>query len=133
MQGCRTFPTPLVPKEKLKGMKEDPSQEPATISEQMRYMEVVGGIQYIAVVTRPNIPFAAHSQARHIVASAKVHWLAAQHVLRCLKNTVNFGLQFSAGKGNSVVEAYSDADFANVFSLKSVSGNMLMMYWNCVF
>ena len=29
--------------------------------------------------------------------------------------------------------AYSNADFANALSLKSVSGNMLMMYGNCVF
>ena len=32
-----------------------------------------------------------------------------------------------------MVEAYSDADFANVVSLKSVCSNMLMMYGNCVF
>ena len=96
-------------------------------------MKVVGGIQYIAVVTRPHIAFAAHSLARHMAASAQVHWLAAQHVMRYLQKTVNLGLQFSAGEGNSEVEAYSDADFANALSLKSVSGNMLMKYGNCVF
>ena len=78
MQGCRTSPTPLVPKEKLKSMNEDPSQEPATVPEQKRYMKVVGGIQYIVVVTRPDIAFAAHSLAWHMAASAKVHWLAAR-------------------------------------------------------
>ena len=114
-------------------MKEDPSQEPATVSEHKRYMKVVGGIQYMAVVTRLDIAFAAHSLARHMAASAKLHWLAAQHVMRYLQKTVNLGLQFSAGEGNSVVEAYSDANFANALSLKSVSGNMLMMYGNCVF
>ena len=66
-------------------------------------------------------------------ASSKKHWLAAQHVMRHLQKTVNLGLQFSASKGYSVVEAYSDADFANALSLKSVSGNMLMMYGKCVF
>ena len=49
-----------------------------------------------------------------------------------LQKTVNLGLQFSASKGYSVAEAYSDADFANALSLKSVSGNMLMMYGSCV-
>ena len=112
MQGCRTSPTPLVPKEKLKSMKEHLSQTPATGSER-RYMSVVGRIQYIAVVAWPNIAFAAHSQARHMATSGKVHWLAAQHVMRYLQKTVNLGLQFSVGEGNSVVEAYSDADFAN--------------------
>ena len=33
MEKCRTSPTPLVPKEKLKSLKEDPSQQPATVSE----------------------------------------------------------------------------------------------------
>ena len=32
-----------------------------------------------------------------------------------------------------MVEAYSDADFANALGLKDVSSNMLMMYGNCVF
>ena len=133
IQGCRTSPVPLVPKEKLKSMKEDPSQEPATACYHKRYIKVVGGIQYTAVVTRPDIAFAAHSLAKHMAASTKVHWLAAQHVMRYLQKAVNLGLQFSAGEGNSVVEAYSDAVFANALSLNSVSGNMLMMYGNCVF
>ena len=54
MEGCRISPTPLVPKEKLKSLKEDPSQEPATVSEHQKYMKVVGIIQYIACVTRPD-------------------------------------------------------------------------------
>ena len=32
-----------------------------------------------------------------------------------------------------MIEASSDADFANALSFKSVSGNMLMMYRNCAF
>ena len=59
----------------------------------------------MAVVTRPDIAFAAHSLAKHMAASAKVHLLAAQHVMRYLQKTVNLGLQFSAGEGNSVVVA----------------------------
>ena len=61
MKGCRTSPTPLVPKENLKSQKEDPSQEPATVSKHQTYMKVVGSIQYIACVTRPDSAFAAHS------------------------------------------------------------------------
>ena len=84
-------------------------------------------------MTRLDIAFAAHSLARHMAASAKVQWLAAQHIMRYLQKTVNLGLEVSVCEGNSVVEAYSDVDFANALSLKSVSGSMLMMYGNCVF
>ena len=133
MQGCSTSATPLVPKEKLKSMQEDPCREPATASEHQRYMKVVGGIQYIALVTRPDMAFTAHSLARHMAASAKVHCLAAQHVMRYLQKTVTLGLQFSGSTGYSVIESYSDADVANALSLKSDSSNMLMTYGNCVF
>ena len=111
----------------------DPYQEPTAVSEHQRYMKVVGEIQYIAVVTRPDIAFAVHSLARDIAALPKAHWLAAQHVMRYLQKTVNLGLQFSCCEGSSAVEAYSDDDFANALSLKIVSGNMLMMYGNCMF
>ena len=66
MNGCRASPTPLVPKEKLKSLKEDPSQGPATASEHQTYMKVVGSIQYIACVTRPDLALAAHSLATHM-------------------------------------------------------------------
>ena len=133
MEGCQTSPIPLVPTGKLKSLKEDFSQEPAIISECQKCMKAVGSIQYIACVTRLDLAFAAHSLVRHMSASSKAHWPAAQHVMRYLQRTVNLGLQFSASKGYSVVEVCSDADLANSLSLKSVSGNMLRMYGNCVF
>ena len=133
MKGCKTSPAPLVPKEKLKSLKEDLSHEQATTSEHQTYMKVTGSIQYIACVTQPDLAFAEYSLARHMSASTKVHWLAAQHDMRYLQRPLNLGLQFSASKGYSAVEAYSDADFANALSLKSVSGNIVMMYGNCVF
>ena len=68
-----------------------------------------------------------------MAASAKVPWLAARHVMRYLQKTVSLGGQFSSCEGNSVVEAYSGANFTNALSRKSVSGNMRMMYGKCVF
>ena len=133
MLGCRHAPTPMVPKQKLLSLKEDPTQVTATVSEHKTFMQAVGGIQYIAVVTRPDLAFAAHSLARHMAGSAKGHWLAAQHVMRYLQKTMNFGLQFKGSGESSVVEAYTDADFANAKSLKSVSGTLVRMYENCVF
>ena len=87
----------------------------------------------MAVVTRPYIAFAADSLARHTGAWGKVHGLAAQHFMRYLQQTVNLGLHFYVCEGNCVVEAYSDTAFANALSLKRVSGNIFMMYGNCVF
>ena len=76
--------------------------ELASLTENGVYEQVVGSIQYIACVTLPDLALAAHSLARHMSASSKEHWWAAQHVMRCLQKAVNLGLQFSASKGYSV-------------------------------
>ena len=96
-------------------------------------MQAVGSIQYIAVVTRPDLAFAAHVLARHMAGSAKKHCLAVQHVMRYLLCTSDVGLTFSGSGGEAVVDVFSDADFANSASMKSVSGMVVLMYGNCVF
>ena len=133
MSGCRCSPTPLVPWEKIMSLSEDPTQEKASVSDHKRFMKVVGSIQYIAAVTRPDIAYVAHTLARHMAGSATKHWLAVQHVLRYLQSTIDVVLTFNGSGNESVVDVYCDANFANGVSLKSVSGMVLRMYGNCVF
>ena len=81
----------------------------------------------MAPVTRPDIAYAAHTLARHMAGSATIHWLAVQ------QSTIDVALPFNGSWNESVVDMYSDADFANGISLRSVSGMVLRMYGNCVF
>ena len=130
---CKRSPTPLVPEQKIMSLFEDPSLERATVSEHKRFMQAVGRILYIAVVTQPALAFAAHVLARHMAGSAKKHWLAVQHVMRYLHSTIDVGLTFNGSGKEDVVDVFSDADFANSVSMKSVSGMVVRMYGNCVF
>ena len=132
MSGCRCSPTLLVPREKIMSLSEDPSHEKASVSDHNRFMKAVRSIQYIAAVPRPDIAYVGHTFARHMASSATKHWLVVQHVLRYLQSTIDVALTFN-GSGDSVVDVFSDADFANGASLKSVSGMVLRMYKNCVF
>ena len=50
-----------------------------------------------------------------------------------LQSTIDVALTFNGSRNESVMDVYSDADFANGVSLKSVSGMVLRMYGNCVF
>ena len=85
-----------------------------------------GSIQYIAAVTRPDIAY-TRTLASHMASSATKHWLAVQHVLRYLQSTIDVVLTFNGSGNESVVDVYSDSDFANGVSLKSVSGMVLRM------
>ena len=83
-------------------------------------------------MTRPDIAYAAHTLARHMAGSATKHWLAVLHVMRYLQSTIDVVLTFNGSGNESVVDVYSDADFANSVSLKSVSGIVLRMYGGTV-
>ena len=133
MSGCRCSPTRLVPREKIMSLSEDPTQEKASVPDHKRFMKDVGSIQYTAAVTRPDIAYAAHTLAMHMAGGATKHWLAVQHVLRYLQSTIDVVLTFNGSGNESVVDVYSDADFATGVSLKSVPGMVLRMYGNCVF
>ena len=74
MKGGLCSPTPLVPREKIMSLSEDPTQEKASVSDHKRFMKAVGSMQCIATVTRPDIAYAAHTLARHMAGSATKHW-----------------------------------------------------------
>ena len=44
MSGCRCPPTPLVPRENIMSLSEDPTQEKASVSDHKRFMKAVGSI-----------------------------------------------------------------------------------------
>ena len=133
MSDCKRSPTPLVPRQKITSLSEDPILERATVSENKRFMQAVGSIQYIAMVTRPDFTLSAHVLAIHMASSAKKHWLAVLHVLRYLQNTIEVGLTFNGSGNQDVVDLFSDATFANSVSMNRVSGMVLRTYGNNVF
>ena len=44
MSGCRCSPTPLVPREMIMSLSEEPNQEKASVSDHKRFMKAVGSI-----------------------------------------------------------------------------------------
>ena len=134
MQECRPQVTPLVPGETLKALKYHPELVPVSAKEHTRFMSVVGSIQYIASVTRPDIAFAASALAQHFSQSDDRHWLAALHSLRYLQYTKKKGLVFDGSDPNApLLEAWSDADFAKSENMKSVTGTLIKVYGQPVY
>jgi hypothetical protein len=113
-------------KEKLKASIEmmDNSARPLNKEEHARYMSIVGTIQYIAVVTRPDIAFAAATLARYMSCPTQHLLKSAIRVLRYLAATSNYVLRYDCGnKDESELLGYSDADFAGCsMTSKSTSG-----------
>ena len=82
MQNCRRSPTPYVPRQQMRALKYHKDLVRVSASEQSRFMSVVGSIQYMAQVTRPDLSYIAGALAQHFSESTEEHWQAALHCLR---------------------------------------------------
>jgi hypothetical protein len=115
MMDCKSMPTPMVANLKIFS---DTSSElvDATI-----YRQMIGSLMYLANM-RPDICFAVNTLSQYMVEPRRVHWIAAKHVLRYLKGTIEYGLKYD-GNCKIKLQGYTDADWAgSVTDRKSTSG-----------
>jgi hypothetical protein len=72
--------------------------------------------------TRPGICFAMNTLSQFLVEPRHVHLVAAKHVMRYLKGTLDYGLSYD-GDHNFTLSGYTDSDWAgSVFDRKSTLG-----------
>jgi len=83
------------------------------------YQAVVGSLMYIALATRPDIPYAVAALSRYNSRPFTSHMTAAKRVLQYLKSNADFQLHFIGNGinitidiGNSLI-GYSNSDWAN--------------------
>lgn len=104
--------------------------EKAAISEtKYPYQQLIGGLLYFAVCTRPDIAYATSLLSQFNSSHNDTHWIAAKRILRYLVGTIDYGLMFK--KNGEKVEAYADADWAgDIVDRKSYTG-LIVKLGNC--
>ena len=76
---------------------------------------------YIINCNRPNIAYAVSKLSRYISNPGEDHWKVIVRVLRYLKYTLNYGLNYT--RYLAVLEGYSDANWiSDTKDSKSTSG-----------
>jgi hypothetical protein len=92
MANCKGATAPLPHKIDLRPTDPD---EPALPKSSYPYRELIGSLNYLAMVLRADIAFAVSYLARFQQHPSIHHWDAAKHVLRYLQATKDFGLTYS--------------------------------------
>jgi hypothetical protein len=87
-----------------------PAEENDTRVDATWYREVIGSLMYAMVYTRPDIAFALGRLSQYMQDPAEHHERALRRLLRYVRSTVGFRIQFGP-YGKLVV--YSDADWAS--------------------
>jgi hypothetical protein len=73
--------------------------------------------------TRPDICFSVNTLSQFLVEPRRVDLVAANHVMRYLKGTIDYGLNYD-GDHNFTLSGYTDADWVgSVFDRKIPSGS----------
>ena len=85
MMDCKSITMPMTTNLKLFG---DTTSE--TVDATL-YRQMIGSLMYLTN-TRPDICFAVNTLSQYMVEPRHVHLIAAKHVLRYLKGTIDYGL-----------------------------------------
>jgi hypothetical protein len=72
------------------------------------YRQIIGSLMYLTN-TRLDICFAVNTLSQFLVEPRCVHLVAAKHVIRYLKGTMDYGLSYD-GDHDFTLSGYTDAD-----------------------
>jgi hypothetical protein len=122
MTEVKTRSVPLDVSIKLSVNDGEPFQDP-------RYSELVGGLLYLSVYTRPDIAQAVVALARYMSKPTTTHWTAAKNVLRYVASTSTSGIIYRGGHGSSELVGYCDADYAgDIDTRRSTTGYIFLLH-----
>jgi hypothetical protein len=115
MLECKSMNTPMEAKLKLLV---DTSSE---LIDAMLYRQIIGSLMYLTN-TKLDICFAVNTLSQYLVEPRHVHLVAAKHVMRYLKGTLDCGLNYD-GDHDFILSGYTDSNWAgSVSNRKSTSG-----------
>jgi hypothetical protein len=115
MLECKSMNTPMETKLKLLV---DTSSE---VIDATLYKQIIGSLMYLTT-TKPDICFDVNTLSQFLVEPRRVHLVAAKHVMRYLKGTLDFGISYN-GDHDFRLSGYTNSDWAgSVSDRKSTSG-----------
>ncbi|XP_053960369.1 uncharacterized protein LOC128864606 [Anastrepha ludens] len=121
MDSCKSATTPWVDGTVLKKCEKQCKDIDA-----MRYQSLIGGLMYLAVISRPDIAHVVSKLSQFNRHPHEEHFKAAKHVLRYLKQSSAAKITYSSTGENLV--CYTDSDWAgDVSDRKSYSGYVVFM------
>jgi hypothetical protein len=95
--------------------------------DETKYRSLIGNLLYLAIRTRPDIIYAVSKAARKSKEPNLEDWDNVIRILRYLKGTINYGINFSR---NPDVKAFVDADYAGDLETRRSTTGFLITIGN---
>jgi hypothetical protein len=95
-------------------------------AEQSQYLQAVGSLMYLMVLTRPDLAYAVGVISRYSSDPRSIHWAAVKRIIRYLAGTLDFGIVLGGRRNAPTLEVWTDADYAgNNYTRRSTSGFLI--------
>ena len=121
MSDCNPVTTPIDTSVKLSSITSE--EAPADVRE---YASIVGGLMFVACVTRPDIMCAVGQLSQFLNNPSSKHMSAAKHVLRYLSRMPTLSITYRPPPLH--LQGYSDADWAgDMDTRRSTTGYIVML------
>lgn len=136
MTNCNTVSTPFDLNQRLTKEMSPKSAEEAERMEKVPFRELVGGLQFLAQGTRPDISYAVSAVSSFSSNPGEAHWTAAKRILRYLKGTKDQKLVYEKDD-LAEFRGFSDADWgSDAETRRSITGYAFVhaggaIAWNC--
>jgi hypothetical protein len=129
MSDCKPVLTPLPPKLVLSHSMAPSTQEEQDLMSQIPYLSAVGSLQYLAMMTRPDIAHSVAYLARFNANPGLEHWKALKHLFRYVKGTIDHKLTYQGDLATKeLFITYSDASHGDcVDTGRSTAGYVTMI------
>ena len=92
----------------------------------IHYSKAIGSILWPAVVSRPDIAYTTRILSQLIQNPGYAHWKGVKRIITYLNTTKNHWLTFR-GTSKTLVEGYSDADWASQKDQHLISGYVFFL------
>src|SRR6201999_44767 len=127
MTDCSTVQTPMLPNSVLTKEQCPTTPEAVEAMKNIPYMNAVGSLMYLAIMTRPDIAYTVGVLARFNSNPGPEHWKAVKHLFRYLKRTMDLKLTYQPNPStNDLFVTYCDGDHGgNKDNGKSTSGYLV--------
>lgn len=126
MWECNAVDTPVLLGEKLSKLMSPKTDNEREEMFSIPYQEVIGSLLFAAQISRPDISYAVNNVSRFTQDPGKIHWTATKRILRYLKGTLNYRLEFDGTKKSEIM-GYADADWASsIDDRRSVTGYVFL-------
>lgn len=118
MTNCKIVSTPMESKLDI--------EKGESCSNDIPYQQLIGGLMYLSVLTRPDIAFCISYLSQFNKCYTNNHWSYAKRVLKYLKKTKKYCLKYTKMEGQ--IEGFVDADWgSNTLDRRSYTGFCFLM------